>query len=377
MPMKTDFLAFVYKNALKPIFFKLNPELVHESMIAFGETAGKSSLVKAFFKNLFHFESKTLKQNIQKISFSSPIGLSAGFDYDARLTAILPSIGFAFGTVGTITNIPYQGNPRPMLARLPKSKSLLVNKGFKSCGVDKIVTKLSGREFDIPIGISIGRSNSPTLKNLEESIQDIATSFTKVEKSGLKNAYYELNISCPNLIHGSKNITFYTPKNLEKLLTKIDKLKLKKPLFVKMPITETNPKFARLLDIIVKHKVSGVIIGNLEKNRENPVFDKDEIRNAGVGSFSGKPCYARSNELIALAFKKYGDKLVIVGCGGVFSAHDAYEKIKLGSSLVMLITGMVYEGPQIIGKINKDLVELIKNDGYKNISEAVGAYHRI
>ena len=96
-----------------------------------------------------------------------------------------------------------------------------------------------------------------------------------------------------------------------------------------------------------------------------------------AGNFSGVPCRARSNELIALAYKKYGKKLVIVGCGGVFDARDAYEKIKLGASLVMMITGMIYEGPQLIGRINKDLVRLLHEDGYKNNSEAVGAYNQI
>ena len=149
--------------------------------------------------------------------------------------------------------------------------------------------------FEIPIGLSVGRSNSATLKTIEESIGDIIESFKKFEAAKLATAYYELNISCPNLIHGGKNITFYPPKNLEKLLAKIDKLNLKKPLFIKMPITEPNLATEKMLDTIVKYKVSGVIFGNLQKDRTNPTLDKAEVAAATAGKFRGGPRRARSN----------------------------------------------------------------------------------
>jgi len=364
----------LYKAFVKPIFFTLDPEFVHNGIVSIGEVLGKSRLGRAVTKAVFCFQDKRLKQKIAGIDFDNPIGLSAGFDYNARLTQILPSVGFGFGTAGTVTNMPYEGNPTPRLGRLVKSKSLLVNKGFKSEGADKIIYKISNFQFSIPIGVSIGRTNSPKLKTLSQSIDDIVEAFDKFESSKVRNAYYELNISCPNLIHGSKNITFYQPKNLTNLLSRIDDLKLSKPLFIKMPISESNKSFEAMLRVISKHNVAGVIIGNLQKDRKNPSFDKGEIKKAGKGNFSGIPCRVRSNELIALAYQKYGDKLAIIGCGGVFDARDVYEKIKLGASLVMLITGMIFEGPKLVGRINKDLVRLIHEDGYKNISEAVGIY---
>jgi dihydroorotate dehydrogenase len=132
------------------------------------------------------------------------MGLAAGFDYEARLTQSLFPWGFGFQTVGTITNNPYEGNPRPMLGRLPKSKSLMVNKGFKNLGAETTAKKLKGLTFKIPVGISIGRTNSPKLTTQEESIKDILIAFRKFEKEKIKNAYYELNISCPNLYGDSK-----------------------------------------------------------------------------------------------------------------------------------------------------------------------------
>lgn len=369
--------SLVYKTIIKPIFFKFDAEFVHNRMTHAGVILGGYETTRNLVRKFFYFKNKKLSQKIAGINFENPIGLSAGFDYNAQLTQILPSVGFGFATVGTITNIPYGGNPKPRLGRLPKSRSLLVNKGFKSIGAQSVSDKLENKKFDIPIGISIGRSNSNELQTLEQSIDDILKAFKTFEKKKIKNSYYELNISCPNLIHGGKSVTFYPPSNLEKLLSKVDKLKLSKPLLIKLPISEDNKGFSKMLDVIVKHKVVGVIIGNLQKDRNDSSFDKSEIKKAGTGNFSGAPCFRRSNELISLTHKKYGDKLVIIGCGGVFSAHDAYDKIRLGASLIMMITGMIYEGPQVVGQINKDLVSLLKRDGYESVSDAVGIYSKI
>lgn len=366
------FWGISYKYLLKPVLFLMSADFVHDRFLMIGEFLGSNEISKSFMKRLFGYENKGLEQKLAGISFKNPIGLAAGFDYNANLTQILPSVGFGFMTVGTVTNMAYEGNPMPRLGRLPKSKSLLVNKGFKSEGAKSVIKRLKSKKFDVPLGISIGRTNSAKLKNLEESIEDIVSAFKKFEETDIQNSYYEMNISCPNIIHSSEKITFYTPKNLEKLLRALDKLKLKKPVFIKMPITESDADVIKMMNVIVKHEIAGVIFGNLEKDRKNKVFEKDEIKNASMGNFSGRPCWNRSNELISLVGKKYGEKIIIIGCGGVMSAEDAYEKIRRGASLVQMITGMVYEGPSVISKINLGLVELLERDGYKNISKAVG-----
>lgn len=142
-----------------------------------------------------------------------------------------------------------------------------------------------------------------------------------------------------------------------------------------MPISETNQSIRKILDVTVKHKIAGVIFGNLQKDRSNPALYKDEIR-WQKGNFSGLPTQRRSDELISMAYKNYGDKLIIIGCGGIFSAEDAYRKIKLGASLVQLITGLIYEGPLLPAKINRELPKYLKKDGFKNLNEAIGAANR-
>lgn len=367
--MLISLLTFGYKHITKRVLFLFDPELVHNFITSRGELIGRFELTNKVLSKLFGFKSFEIKQKIAGIEFDGPIGLAAGFDYEAKLTQILPSLGFGFQTVGTITNLAYEGNLKPMLGRLPKSKSLMVNKGFKNLGADVTAEKLTKLKFKIPLGISIGKTNSVNTNTQKSAIADILSAFDKFEELNIKNAYYELNISCPNL---AGDVTFYPPKNLEELLSRVDLIRIKKPIFIKMPINETDGQTLKMLDVIMRHKISGVIFGNLQKDRSNSALNQEEVKRFKTGYFSGLPTQKRSDELIALAYKKCKGKLVIIGCGGVFSTDDAYRKIKLGANLVQLITGLIYEGPLLVARINQELPKLLDNDGFKNITEAVG-----
>lgn len=366
--------GLLYRNLLKPVLFTRDPEQVHNRFTAFGEALSKSRGLRSLLQSLWRVNDPALSQVIHGIGFDNPIGLSAGFDYEARLTGILPAIGFGFGTVGTITDQPYGGNPKPMLGRLIKSRSLMVNKGFKNLGMAQTLKNLSGKQFQIPIGASIGKTNGQqSMMTQEEAVGDIVAAFEAVESSAVPFSYYELNISCPNLF-GS--VEFYSSAHLRDLLAAVTGLKLSKPLFIKMPIDKSDEETRDMLDVIVAFPVQAVIFGNLQKNRQDPALDQEEVKKWPMGNFSGKPTEQRSNELIALAYKDYGSKLTIVGCGGVFSAEDAYRKIRLGASLVQLITGLIYVGPQLPGQINAGLLELMEQDGFTHISQAVGVDSR-
>lgn len=358
----------VYQHVIKPIFFTFDAEHVHEFMVSNGEFAGKIDPIRSVFKNLYAFEDRHLSQKVAGIDFPNPIGLAAGFDYNAQLTQVLSSIGFGFQTVGTVTAEPYEGNPKPRLGRLPKSKSLLVNKGYKNPGVEKIVEKLKNHSFEVPVGVSVGSTNREYDSD-KEQIENFITCFQKI-KTGLNQiSYYELNISCPNLRTGEP---FNTPKKLKNLLEEVEKLKLKKPIFIKMPTDISIEESNGLLKVATEFTIAGAVIGNLTKDRKNPDLDPEEVARAGKGNFSGKPTEKRTNNLLQAAYKEYKKDLIFIGCGGVFSAEDAYRKITLGATLVQMITGMIYQGPQVIGQVNQGLVRLMKEDGHDHISQAVG-----
>lgn len=361
--------SLVYGSLIKRVLFLFEPEFVHEFIANYGKTLGNFGFSRSLLKRIFYVKNRKLSQTIAGIDFENPVGLAAGFDYQAKLIKILPSLSFGFETIGTITNHAYEGNSKPRLGRLTKSKSLMVNKGFKNPGIKEIVKKLQKTNLKIPVGISIGKTNSVKEMTQKEAIDDIVSAFKIAECSRVNFSYYELNVSCPNLFG---DVDFYSPQHLRELLSAVTNLKLKKPLLVKMPIETTNEETEKMLDEIVNFPVAGVVFGNLQKNRKDKAFSTEEIKKFPVGNFSGKPTEQRSNELIELAYRRYGKRLVIIGCGGVFSAKDAYRKIKLGASLVQLITGLIFVGPQLAAQINIDLVGLMQKDGYINISEAVG-----
>lgn len=370
--LKTSFIGFCYKNILKPILFKMDPENVHDGFTRFGNFLGKSGAIKAVTSWLFNYKNPALEQKILGIDFPNPVGLSAGFDKDANLADILEDVGFGFMEIGTVTNKPYIGNPKPRLIRLPNSKALLVNYGLKNIGVDKVIQKVrNSKSAGFVKAISVGRTNSSDTAELDAGINDYFECFKKAADSGLFN-FYEINLSCPNTSGGEP---FTTPDKLTLLLNKLYTLKINRPVFLKMPVNLEWGEFRQLLDVAVKHGVSGVTISNLSKNFAYEAI-RDEIPAGAKGGVSGKPTEKLSNDLISKTYKEYGGKLLIIGVGGIFSAEDAYEKIKRGASLLEIITGMIYNGPQVIGEINRGLVELLKKDGYENISQAIGSLIR-
>lgn len=334
-----------------------------------GELIGKYGLTRLLTKLWFRYDHPSLVQHLHGITFSNPVGLSAGFDKDIKLVNTLHPVGFGFMSVGSVTWKAYQGNPKPRLYRLPKSKGLVVYYGLKNHGVDALIPKLRNRDdHPFPLFVSVAKTNCDSTATEAGGIKDYQECLKALNRADVGDVY-EINISCPNTFGGEP---FTTAPKLEKLLPKLISVKPTKPVFIKMPINLPWKDFESLLKVIVANKVTGVIIGNLTKDRSSKLI-KDVIPEHVKGGISGKPCYDLSNQLIAKTYKAYGGKLTIVGVGGIFSAEDAYTKIKLGASLVQLITGMIYQGPQLIGQINQGLVELMRQDGFNHISQAVGA----
>ncbi len=337
-----------------------------------GGKLGKSAIGKFLTKTTFYYQNPALKQEVLGLEFTNPVGLSAGFDKDADLINILPEVGFSYSQVGTVTYNPYKGNKKPWTHRLKKSRAILVNYGLKNIGVKKVVEKIKGStpNHNFLLSVSVGKTNSEDTVNDREGIKDYYNCLKYFVDHEVAD-FYTINISCPNTFGGEP---FTEPEKLNNLLKNLSEIKHQKPVFLKMPINSSWDEFKSLCETAIKYGCSGVIIGNLNKNRNDPAV-LDPIPKNLEGNVSGKPTKKLSNELISKTYQEFGDKLVIVGVGGIFSPEDAYEKIKRGASLLQIITGMIYEGPQLIGEINRGLVSLMKKDGYKNISQAVGTYH--
>lgn len=361
---RNSLLKAGYRFVAKPLFFKFDPEQVHDLMVRTGVYLGKFAPTRAFTAGLFNYQHPALQQTIQGIVFQNPVGLSAGFDKNAELTDILPTVGFGFAEVGSITGEPCAGNPKPRLWRLPQSQSLLVWYGLKNDGAEAIAKRLATKTQTMPLGVSVAMTNCAANNDTAHAIADFAKAFRLMEPHG---AYVTVNISCPNTSGGQP---FVDPEKLHALFLVLDAIPTQKPVFIKLSPDLTVTQIDAILVVIAQHRVDGIICTNLTKKRDNP-FLRDTVTQH-VGGMSGKVVDHLSDAMIAYLYKKVGSKYVIIASGGIFSAEDAYRKIRLGASLVQLITGMIYQGPQLISDINKGLVALLARDGYQTITEAVG-----
>jgi dihydroorotate dehydrogenase len=352
----------IYKWILKPIFFQIDPEVVHDWMSYFLHFLGKYSLTRKIINLSWGYSNPTLGQNILGINFKNPVGLSAGFDKNAALVDIMPSLGFGFTEIGSITAKPYGGNPKPRLYRLPEAKSLRINYGLKNLGAEILHHQLQNKKMPLPVGINIAKTNAPETSDVNKGIADYFFTYKIFQDVG---SYFTINISCPNTCE--EKPIFAEPQNLDLLLQKIFSIPKVKPVFVKLSPDLPETQLNAILEICLKYKVNGFVCTNLTK--------VNVLNHPGKGGFSGKVEEELSINVIRSVNKKIKNlpnKPIIIGVGGIFTAEDAYKKIKAGASLVELITGMIFEGPQTISEINRRLVHLLQQDGYKNISEAVG-----
>lgn len=370
----------MYKYVIKPLLFLLTPDFTHKLIVFCGRIAQALPPVRWAIRKSWSFQDNSLRREVGGITFCNPIGLSAGFDKNVQLSPLMEDVGFGFASGGSVTLEPRKGNRRPWFHRLPKTKSVVVYAGMPNYGLRKIslyIRRNRRRLDNMPTVVSVAVvANKTTCERMgtrltKEAIIDDVKKATEYISDNKLASVVEINISCPN----AGKEPFIETESLDALLTTLDSVPRDVPFWVKMPHLYDVEQFDSLLKVIVQHNVQGVTVANLVKDRSK-IDIKDPLTDEIRGGLSGEPTREHSLDLIRHVYKKYGDRLTIIGVGGVFSAKDAYAKIKAGASLVGLITGLFFEGPQLIGQINRGLVELLKKDGFSHISEAVGADFR-
>ena len=341
-------------NILRPLIFKFSPEVAH------------SLAIKALKLNNIPY-SKPKDNHILETTFcekklSSPIGVAAGFDKNAEVYNPLFNLGFGFVEVGTITPKPQFGNPKPRVFRLEEDEALINRLGFNNSGSEQISQTIKENNKKGFLGINIGPNKDSTNR-----IDDYLICFRKFYNLA---DYITINISSPN----TENLRDFHNQN--ELNSLIDKLKNEKkelnsniPLAIKVSPDLNDDQINEVSKIIMEQEIGIIIVSNTtDKNREN----LKNINKLEKGGLSGKPIEKISNEAISKFYKILKDKTKIIGVGGVSNGQDAFEKITSGATLVQLYTGMVYRGPRIASKISTELIDLLKNKGFKNVSEAIG-----
>lgn len=361
---------FTYTKVARPLLFAHPPDEVHAKTVVFGEKISGARYLHPLIKWSWAYRHPMLEQTIHGISYHNPVGLAAGIDKNIQLVPVIEAAGFGHITGGSVTGKYCVGNKKPWFHRLPQHKAIAVHAGLGNQGSAAVAKRLRAtlprESHKIPLTVSIARTNIKESSTEQSGINDYTMGLLNMRRSA---NVFEINISCPNTYGGEP---FTSPERLHRLLTAIDSQKLTQPVYIKMPSNLSWAEFKALLDVIVKHSVQGVTICNLRKDRKGLSVPKDV-----PGSISGKPIQQASDALIAKTYRQYGDRLTIIGVGGIFTAEDAYRKIKNGASLVELATGLIYEGPSIAGQINRGLVKLLKADGYTSIQQAIGTATKV
>lgn len=361
--------SLTYRFILKPIIFLWKPEIAHNKLKTFGKLMSVNAFGRGVLHFLFYYKDPSLNTVVDGISYDNPIGLSAGFDKDGELTDAYPEMGFGFAELGSFTGEICPGNPGVgrRLFRMPRSKSILVWYGLNNQGAEKISARLKDKKFSIPIGVNAAKSNLTAKFTLADSIADYLKTLHAFNGIG---DYFTINISCPNTQDCEP---FVDKNNLDALLSAINAVRPEnRPIYIKLAADLSADEINIIVDACLEHKMDGVVLTNLAKPEFNQEYVKEELT-FHKGAMSGLPLQRIATNVVRHVYRRSRGKLTIIGVGGVFNAEDAYEKITSGANLVELITSMIFDGPQVIGEINRGLVELLKKDGFNSIEEAVGS----
>jgi dihydroorotate dehydrogenase len=341
-----------YKIFIRPVLFLFDAESVHNFILNF---FSKATFLLPLLKRIYAPKINS-EIEIKDLKFKNRLGLAAGFDKNGTGIRLWEAIGFSHVEIGTVTPLAQQGSSKPRIFRLKKDEALINRLGFNNIGADKVKRNIhEARKFtgdDFIIGVNIGKNKSTPIK---DSVNDYKVCFEKLYDEA---DYFTINISSPNT-EGLRKL--HEDEHLDRLLSEIQKLNNEisqsksselKCIFLKIAPDLTDEMITSVYELSVKHNLTGIIATNTTVERLNLKTQIDE-----QGGVSGKPLKPLSDEVLKklneLNKNNNSNHLIIVGVGGVFTKADFSDKIKSGASLVQIYTGLIYEGPSVLRKINK------------------------
>jgi dihydroorotate dehydrogenase len=365
----------IYKSIIRPLLFRKDAEEAHEITLAL---LSRMEFLSGAIEDFYKVDDERLAVKIGPLTLSNPVGLAGGFDKNATAPKMLSAFGFGFLELGAITDQAQPGNPQPRLFRLPEDLALINRLGFNNAGADAIALKLErlrarGARPRTPLGMNIGRSK---VVDTKDAVADFLSCFEKLFPHG---DFFTLNVSSPN----TPNLRDLQERRLlQELLSAVQERNRElagrahiaaKPVFVKIAPDMEFSQVDEIVQVVEDVKVDGIIATNAS------AFMRDKLKSnhgAEPGGLSGRPISALVTSFISHIYGITRGRLAIIGVGGIFTAADAYEKIKAGANAVQIYTGWIYEGPGAVKRINRGLLRLLERDGLQHISEAVGRGHR-
>ena len=349
----------MYKVLIRPFLFLFQPETIHHIVFRVIKIFSVIPGVAFLTRKIYVVDDERLKRNLFGLTFPNPVGLAAGFDKDAKLFDELSNYGFGFIEIGTVTPKAQPGNEKPRMFRLSEDEALINRMGFNNEGVDAAVKKLKNRRSKVIIGGNIGKNkitpNEDAISDYEKCFEAL---FDYVD-------YFVVNVSSPN----TPDLRALQDKEpLTKLLTRIKHLnslkKNPKPVLLKIAPDLTNEQLNDVINIVKEIKIDGIVATNTTIDRTILKTSMEKIEKTGVGGISGKPLLKRSLEVIKYLSDKSNKSIPIIGVGGIHSPEDAMAILNAGASLVQVYTGFIYEGPGLVKRINKAVLNVASHGKY-------------
>ena len=331
----------------RPLVFKLNPESAHHLTISMLRIAGNLAPTNALIKALYFPKMNGPAVDVLGLHFANPIGMAAGYDKDAEGWRGLASLGFGHIELGTVTVKPQDGNPKPRIFRIPEERAVINRCGFPNLGAEYMLKRMNGkRPKNLILGVSIGKNKATPLENAEDDYTLLIDMFAE------KADYLAVNVSSPNTpglreLQVKGRFDRLLRAVAEKRREVVQRIGKPLPIVVKLAPELSEQEMDECLEAILDTGLDGVIISNTSLNRHGMVSKVQ----GEYGGLSGAPIMRHSTNLIRNVIRRTEDKLPVIASGGVMNVQDAQEKLDAGAKLVQLYTGMIFEGPELPGKI--------------------------
>jgi dihydroorotate dehydrogenase len=365
----------------KPLLFLLPAETAHYTSMATYAALLKTPGMANLYRKWHSVDDPRLECEVGGIRFANPVGLAAGFDKNARWYTELGCLGFSHIEVGTITGEAQPGNDKPRLFRLPTDKALINRMGFNNSGSERVADQLCKRVLPRPagnpLGINIGKTK---VVSEDRAIEDYLKSFRLLFPYA---DYFTINVSSPNT-PGLRKLQ--DRQQLLQLVPAITDLNVElanqqnvspRPVFLKIAPDVTEFQLDDFQHVVEATHLNGIIATNTTVSRDNLATSEPHVEALGPGGLSGAPLTQRSRELVHQLYLRVGDRVPIIGVGGIMCGQDAWQMILAGASLIQLYTGFVYGGPGTAKRINRYLLGQLEKHNLPNISAAVGGFKEL
>lgn len=328
-------------DILRPLLFSLEAESAHRLTLY-----GLGVAQRSGFAHRFATVPADLPVRAFGIEFPNPVGLAAGLDKNAEHLDALNTLGFGFIEVGTVTPLPQPGNAKPRMFRLPRHEAIINRMGFNNDGVDALVRNVQRSTYHGVLGINIGKNkDTPN----DKAVNDYLACLTKVHELA---SYVTVNISSPNtqgLRDLQEQATLY--KFISILRAAQERLGSqhgrRKPMLLKIAPDLSGVELDAMAEVLLRTGIDGVICTNTTTDRAAVA---DDPRGGEAGGLSGKPLFERSTAVLAGMRQRLGERIPLIGVGGILDGSDAVEKLDAGASLVQLYSGLIYRGPHLVAE---------------------------